>query len=123
MLIGDDAISQAQHWPGLYIYDLGELWKRHTGLPFTYALWLVRKECPQQTPDALSAFVHDLDRAKEDALAGLREAAEASPFRSMLSEDDLVAYWRGISYDFGPNHKKGLDLFRQYAEELGLLLA
>jgi len=123
MLIGDDAISQSRRWAALHIYDLGDLWKRHTGLPFTYALWLVRKECPQQTPAVLSSFIHDLDRAKQTALANLRSIAAVSPFRSMLSEDDLVAYWKGISYDFTPAHRKGLDLFRQYAEELGLLPA
>ena len=30
--------------PGLNIYDLGELWHTYTGLPFVYALWLIRKE-------------------------------------------------------------------------------
>jgi predicted solute-binding protein len=39
----------------------------------------------------------------------------------MLPEEDLIAYWKGISYDLTDQHFKGLSLFRRYAEELGLL--
>jgi len=41
--------------------------------------------------------------------------------RNYLSEDELVSYWEGISYDFGDEHKRGFELFGKYCEELGLL--
>jgi chorismate dehydratase len=121
LLIGDDAISQSRRWPDLHLYDLGSIWKQHTGLPFTYALWLVRKESASASPEALAAFIADLDTAKEASLLNLGEIAEAWPMKGMLSADDLIAYWKGISYDLTDEHWKGLALFRQYAEELGLL--
>ena len=121
LLIGDDAISQFRRWQGLHVYDLGDLWKQHTGLPFTYALWLVRKECARTVPAELASFVRDLDRAKELALSDLGRIASAAPFKGILSENALVDYWRGISYDLTEGHLKGLGLFRQYATELGLL--
>ena len=121
MLIGDDAMSESHKWPGLHVYDLGSLWKQHTGLPFTYALWLVRKECAAETPEALAGFIRDLDMAKKLSQTGLREVAEACQHKTMLPQEDLIAYWEGISYDLTDEHRKGLSLFRQYAEELGLL--
>jgi chorismate dehydratase len=121
LLIGDDAISQSRMWPDLHVYDLGSLWKQHTGLPFTYALWLVRKECASQDPETLAGFIRDLDTAKVRSQAHLREVAKAWPHKAMLSTDDLIAYWGGISYDLTDEHGKGLILFRQYAEEIGLL--
>ncbi len=123
LLIGDDAISEAGRWPDLHVYDLGDLWKKHTGLPFTYALWLVRKECNVTAPDELAAFVRDLDRAKELARSDLECIAADAPFRSILPGNALVDYWQGISYDLTEVHLKGLGLFRQFAEELGLLAA
>jgi chorismate dehydratase len=120
MLIGDDAILEARKWPGLHLYDLGSLWKQHTGLPFTYALWLVRKELASGA-GPLSTFIGDLDKAKRLARAGFSEAAGAWPLKALLPEEDLIAYWNGISYDLTEEHWKGLSLFRQYAEELGLL--
>ncbi|MBI5635166.1 MAG: menaquinone biosynthesis protein [Nitrospirae bacterium] len=123
LLIGDDALLQASLRTDLHIYDLGQLWKEHTGLPFTYALWLVRKQSWTNKGDLIRNFTQDLDRAREHALADLRRIAEDSPLRDMLSVEGLVSYWRGISYNFGEAHKKGFDLFRRYAEELGLLPA
>ena len=121
LLIGDDAISQSRRWPDLHVYDLGSVWKQHTGLPFTYALWLVRKECVSESPEALAEFITDLDTAKELSRSRFGEIAEAWPLKDMLSTSDLIAYWEGISYDLTDEHRKGLALFRQYAEELGLL--
>ncbi len=121
LLIGDDALIQSARRPDLRIYDLGQLWKEHTGLPFTYALWLVRKESLKDKEVLIKTFKDDLDRAKHLALPDLRAIAEVSPFGNILSAESLVSYWKGISYDFGDAHKKGLDLFRRFAEALGLL--
>jgi chorismate dehydratase len=118
LLIGDDALFEALKWPKLHIYDLGDLWSRHTGLPFTYALWLVRKECCQGNRDLISRFADDLGRAKKLALENLGKIAAASPYRKTFSEAFLVEYWKGISYDYAGEHKKGFALFQRYAEEL-----
>ncbi|MDP2156559.1 MAG: menaquinone biosynthesis protein [Nitrospirota bacterium] len=121
LLIGDDALSEALRRPDLHIYDLGQLWKEHTNLPFTYALWLVRKESRTDKGRLIRTFKQDLDRAKERALTDLRSIAAVSPFRDILSVDGLVSYWKNISYDFSEEHREGFELFRRYAEELGLL--
>jgi chorismate dehydratase len=123
LLIGDDALARASRRTDLHVHDLGQLWKKHTGLPFTYALWLIRKKSSENKADLLLTFKQDLDRAKEHALADLRGLAAVSPLRDMLSEDGLVDYWKGISYNFGNAHKQGFELFRKYAAELGLLPA
>lgn len=123
LLIGDDALTQAGKWPDLHIYDLGQLWTEHTGLPFTYALWLLRKESRREKESLVNRFVYDLEEAQQRALADLKGIAAVSPFRSVLSENQLIDYWGGISYTFSAAHRKGFDLFRQYATELGLLPA
>jgi chorismate dehydratase len=121
LLIGDDALVHALKWPELRIYDLGLLWTQFTGLPFTYALWLVRKDSVREKESLVRKFRTDLDRAKKHALTDLRGIARASSLNGILTEQGLVEYWQGISYNFSADHKKGFSLFRQYAEELGLL--
>jgi chorismate dehydratase len=120
MLIGDQALLEAVRWKQHYLYDLGQLWYEHTGLPFTFALWIVRKD---RTAGGrlFEKFKSDLARSKQAALTDLRTVAAASPLRHLLSEEELVSYWQGISYDFGEEHKKGLALFRQYSKELGII--
>jgi chorismate dehydratase len=40
--IGDKAFAQRADFP--YVYDLAEVWKRFTGLPFVFAVWAYRPE-------------------------------------------------------------------------------
>ena len=44
--------------------------------------------------------------------------ASESPLKGILTEAELITYWENISYDFGDEHKKGLEFFRKFAEEL-----
>ncbi len=120
MLIGDEAMRQGLRWQRPYRYDLGELWYDHTGLPFTFALWIMRRECYGKA-GLFETFSRDLDSSKEAAFKNLGIVAAASPLRDVLSEKDLISYWEGISYDFGDEQKRGLALFRQYLEELKII--
>lgn len=121
LLIGDEALMEARTWPGLYIYDIGELWYKHTGLPFTFALWIARKDCCTEKRDLCRKFIDALNRAKNSALINLETIAASSPLKDMLSEEYLVSYWKEISFDFNEEHRKGLELFRTYSKELGLI--
>jgi len=134
LLIGDDAMRVATGYrrvtdknktsepdSPLYIYDLGDIWYKKTGLPFVFALWMVRRDCYEDNPVLLERFRRDLDTAKNLALKDLRRIARESPLRDILSEDEIVSYWQGISYDLTDEHMKGLELFGRYAEDLMLL--
>ncbi len=132
LLIGDDALkavkSENQNSKLLtpnsklvYIYDLGEIWHKRTGLPFTFALWIYRKDCCAEKTELLERFRSDLNKAKKLALENFKEIASESPLRNIFTEAELISYWESISYDFGDEHKKGLELFRRFSEELGLI--
>ena len=121
LLIGDDAMREARRESRFHVYDLAAIWYTHTGLPFVFALWIARNDCYMKTPSLLKRFVKDLDQAKDRALRNLEVIARESPMLPVLSEEDLVSYWKGISYDFNDDHRKGLLLFRKYAEELNLI--
>lgn len=121
MLIGDEALVEVHRSRDLCIYDIGDLWYRNTGLPSTFALWIVRRDCYLEKRELVDRFTADLDRAKTEALKNLDRIAEASAMRAVLPQADLVAYWEGISYEFNRDHRKGLALFEQYAKELHLI--
>ncbi|HWR58863.1 MAG TPA: menaquinone biosynthesis protein [Thermodesulfovibrionales bacterium] len=121
LLIGDDALREALKWPKLYIYDLGDIWFKNTGLPFVFALWIARSSFCKSEPLLCERFKDNLDVAKKQALRSLKEIGGKSSLAAVLSEDEIVSYWEGISYDLGDEHRKGLTLFRQYSVELGLI--
>jgi chorismate dehydratase len=110
-----------------HIYDLGDLWYRNTGLPFVFALWIARKDSYSQKARALKMLIQDLQKAKTSALQNFDTIAVAlkplllERYSLDITEEELISYWKGISYDLTEEHKKGLELFRKYSEELGLL--
>lgn len=121
LLIGDQALTGALKQSRFFVYDLGEIWYRNTGLPSVFALWIVRKNFFSGNSSLMESFSNALNVSKEYARKNFREIAKASPLAGELSTEDLVSYWGGISYDFNEEHKRGLSLFKQYLEELKLL--
>ena len=136
--IGDDALKAAKtatnnsklRTPNselIYIYDLGELWYKNTGLPFVFALWIVRRDCCEGKAELLNGLIQDLHKAKGLALKNFYKIAQAlrpllfSRHALDITEEELLSYWKRISYDFTDEYKRGLELFRSYSEELDLL--
>lgn len=72
LLIGDEAFSEKDSGRWDYIYDLGEEWFRLHGLPFVFALFLVRRDAPEwldqlileQCRKSREEFYHDLEEGK-----------------------------------------------------------
>jgi len=121
--IGDTAMTEGRKLrngmsgsiPGLNIYDLGELWHKHTGLPFVYALWLIRKESMNDKDDLIRDLSDELLNAKQYSSEQLSSIAKDAPHNKWIQEEELVRYWKDISYDFTSKHMEGLKLFEKYA--------
>ena len=121
LLIGDAALKGAAAAGACHIYDLGELWHAFTGLPFVFALWIVRRDAARARGAELSALGRDLIEAKKLAYASYSEIAAGCPEREWLGVEDLVDYWRTISYELTPAHLDGLSCFFRHAFEMGLI--
>jgi chorismate dehydratase len=127
ILIGDEALKfgsmfkssapKLSRYP--FMYDLGEIWYEKTGLPFVFALWIVRKELYDREDirhDLFVKFVADLMKAKEKSLHNLIEIVGHSPMKAFLSENEIISYWNMLDYELSDEHKKGLNLFRDYLD-------
>ncbi len=129
LVIGDDALKYgaevrkrgAAGLPGfgstVLMYDLGEIWYRQTGLPFVFALWIVRNDMSGKQ-ELFDKFAKDLDRAKEAALKKLPEIARHPPIGSFMTQEDILAYWEKLDYELSAEHLKGLALFDRYRKEV-----
>lgn len=127
--IGDTAMKEAKRIeqsaavrksapPPLYIYDLGELWHEHTGLPFVFALWVANKKALKEKGDLVKLLTSDLFRAKRYAGRKFPVIAQDAPQKKWLSEKELVDYWKIISYDLSERHLEGLRLFEKYSRKI-----
>ena len=121
LIIGDPAMLIDRS--ALYVYDLAEEWRKHTGLPFVFASWAIRA-------DSTPWFKHDLEddrtidflAAKLEGVAHADELADLYSERLGLPRDDLFSYLtEAISYDLDEESLQGLRLYYELARECGLI--
>jgi chorismate dehydratase len=121
LLIGDPALQIDR--TRYYTLDLAEEWIRSTNKPFVFAFWAVRGEVLSQADTSL-----DLARIfRESRDHGLSEVnihtiiQEWAP-RLRLEEADVREYLtKNIDYELDSECIAGLQLFYQYAAEIGAL--
>ena len=99
VVIGDRALEQRKK--SKYIYDLGEAWKNHTGLPFVFAAWISNKQLPEK-------FAIAFNEANALGLKSIEQVIKENHFLFF----DLREYYSScISYELDEQKKKGLKLF------------
>ncbi len=121
LVIGDTALKWSFLELPLYKYDLGELWKDLTGLPFVFALWILRKDAAKNKFQALSRIRAQLSEAKCLALSSLELIAKECSEREWMGLEGLISYWKSISYDLSGRQLRGLEAFFRDALEIGAL--
>lgn len=122
LLIGDRALAAARECPeDMQVFDLGALWYHFTGLPFVFALWILRREAAEQYPEAVLNLARQLQEARQQAFAHLPEMAQKLAQSSGFSARQLVEYWQGMSYDLTDGHLEGLTLYFTLCRKYGLL--
>ncbi len=122
LLIGDRALDAAKNCPAHFqITDLGALWYHFTGLPFVFALWILRREAVTKFPDEISALANQLHESRNRAFSNLHEMATELSVKSGFTAGQLEEYWRGMSYDLSDGHVEGLKLYFTLCYKHGLL--
>ena len=101
LVIGDRTIGLDSRFP--YVYDLGEAWFQHTGLPFVFAAWVSNQPLGPE-------FVEAFNRAMQQGIAHIPELMYLLP--SPHSNFDLEEYFtRYISYELDGEKRKALTRF------------
>ena len=123
LIIGDQAISFRQnHTDTFQFWDLGEQWEKLTGLPFVYALWLIRPE----VPDAKS-IAQRLRGLRDENLADIQvivsDAVEdAADNKQEMTQKFLDRYYNEhLQFGFGTREKQGLQTFAHLCSKHGVL--
>lgn len=121
LLIGDDAIRASWEQHDYQVLDLGAEWTRLTGCWMTFAIWAIQREVIEAMPELISqiqaAFLESKLKGHEDPSEIIGAAIE----RLGGTTDFWKQYFSDLSYEFTDEQKKGLQLYYQYAMELGLL--
>jgi len=115
LMIGDKALIEATLRRRLadrglpYFFDLGDEWLKLTGLPFTFALWCVRRDRAQEV--AAAGIVEALYEAKAEGMRYIDQIAAAYSPRLGLPAGVCAKYLRDLRYDLTDADLAGLPTF------------
>ncbi len=111
LAIGDDALRLAEKSTFLYEYDLADIWKHKTGLPFVFALCVVRDEFCVAHPEMLAEIHRELLRCRDEGKRDLEEICVLAALRIPMSKKKCYQYLNAIEYDLGEQKRKALETF------------
>lgn len=116
LLIGDPAMRARKE--GLIVLDLAEEWHSFTGLPFVFALWMVRKNAP--LPDCEGGLVDYFHQSLAMGRKNLDAIIDEAWPRIGWTKLELREYLEeNIRYTLGPDEEKSLGLFYEKAVSHG----
>lgn len=99
VIIGDRALEQRKRSP--YIYDLGEAWQQHTGLPFVFAAWVSNKKLPED-------FIESFNKANKKGIENINTVVAENPYPVFSLQQ---YYTKHINYFLDAEKRKGLEKF------------
>jgi chorismate dehydratase len=119
LMIGDKALIEAtvrRHIGrrGLpYLFDLGDEWLKTTGLPFTFAVWCVRRDRAEAVHEA--GIIPALHEAKAEGMQHIDAIARQYAPRLGLPAGVCAKYLRDLRYDLTDSDVAGLKTFLSWA--------
>jgi chorismate dehydratase len=111
LAIGDDALRLTRAGCYSVRLDLSEVWQQHTGLPFVFAVWAVRREFLHKDPDSVTEIHRELLRCIDEGRKNLLPICEIVAPRIPMSTRACYDYLCAMEYDLGPQKKKALEEF------------
>jgi chorismate dehydratase len=107
LVIGDRTIGLDRRFD--HVYDLGEAWKSHTGLPFVFAAWVSVRKLDED-------FVTRFNEALKEGMDHLPELQLL--LSSPHPDFNLVEYFtRFIDYDLDLRKREALERFLMFVRE------
>ena len=128
LVIGDPALLALEHRAQIEQqagpcrwYDVAELWRQHTGLPWVAAVWAVR---PESVPTAAARqqLTSDLTASRDHGLAHIEDLVDEWTPKIALSPATIRTYLtRNIHYTLNADCMRAIQTFRALAASLAIL--
>ena len=111
MVIGDAALTQSWEQRFSFCFDLGRIWREMTGLPFVFAVWVVRKAFARDYPDQVKKAHQLLLASKDEGYAHLETIVDQGQKKLGLGHDLIRRYYDLLICDLDPLKVKGMTRF------------
>ncbi len=108
LMIGDKVFANKRNFD--YVYDLGDEWKKMTGMPFVFAVWISHRDRNRLENELLNNL---LSKGVKDIPSVIAK------YSSLVGEIDLRAYYEeNISYTLDERKRDALKLFFNFIRRL-----
>jgi chorismate dehydratase len=111
LVIGDAALNGQWERRFEHIVDLGQMWHQSTGLPFVFALWVVRRKVAEQYPENVAAVVDLLQQSRRMGEQHIGHVAQNASTTLGLDLERSREYYRVLQYDLDAPQQRGLQTF------------
>ena len=119
LAIGDEALRLRKAGLFQYQFDLGQIWRQHTGKPFVFAVWAVREDFCWREPDCVVQIHQELLRCVQQGVTELASISREVAARIPMPPEECLAYLKGIEFDLGLPKQEALVLFFEYLIKRG----
>lgn len=123
VFIGDKALAESHSGRWAYRYDLADVWARWQGLPFSFGLWMVRRDALASKADRLARFHRSLLASLAAFRADPAKALDAwtAVYPSPLPRELMLGFYATADYGFTDRHAESLERYYRLACEEGFL--
>lgn len=119
LAIGDEALNLRYHPDYPVRVDLGEAWRKLTGLPFIFGVWVAQRSDFEDRPEAVRTACKTLQKAKRHGRKTIDDMCRLACENSCLDMDEMRSYFDGLVYELGEEERKGLERFYEELVEAG----
>ncbi len=121
LVIGDAALTRP--WGQLFAYciDLGQLWYEMTGLPFVFAVWVVRQSFAEKYPDRVQEIHRLLLASKDEGYQHINEVVRAGTNKLHLAQSVVKEYFDLLHCDLDGQKIHAMKLFFDYLVDQKIL--
>jgi len=102
LIIGDRAFSANSQYK--YVYDLSEIWKEMTGLPFVFACWISNKDIDKN-------FLSEFNSALKFGLSEIDKSVEVEKHNFPYCKNTNDYLNNKISYILDKDKREGMKMF------------
>jgi len=111
LVIGDAALTQPWERTFEYRIDLGELWQQLTGLPFVFALWVVRRSHARNNPQAVQQALELFHRSRQQGYANIDKVIDTGAEKLNLDRGLVQTYYDLLFCDLDEKKVAALELY------------
>lgn len=121
MVIGDTALTQPWQERYVHCFDLGGIWYEMTGLPFVFAVWVVREAFAKRYPEQVGQVLDLLHASKKQGYAHIEDVIFAGTQKLKLSHSLIKRYYDLLICDLDPLKIKAMKIFFESLYEQDIL--